>query len=253
MTVRLSAPRPRQGTSELAAALAELDDHAVVRVRVRRDMTIGDVAALLDTMRADRRPIALAALDDGVELEGGPRATEADDHVLDATVLHALVEARSDLRRLHALLDQERRSHGTRLDKVRDSTQYRLGSALLDVVRRPTGIVRLPRELRELQRRRVRPPSTPSSASVDHVHAALDVRTASILDEFTHDCFAQELDLVPLPRRDWIDELAEADLVFVESAWRGNRGAWTYTLSNFATDGSCLLYTSDAADDLYTV
>jgi SAM-dependent methyltransferase/spore maturation protein CgeB len=60
-------------------------------------------------------------------------------------------------------------------------------------------------------------------------------KAASILDEFTETCLRDELDLVPLDRKGWRGqfETNHIDLLFVESAWRGNGRAWNYCLSKF--------------------
>ncbi len=58
---------------------------------------------------------------------------------------------------------------------------------------------------------------------------------AAILDEFTESCFRYEWNLVMLTKNDWqqqIDDNKPAFL-FVESAWRGNKGEWNYLLSNY--------------------
>lgn len=57
----------------------------------------------------------------------------------------------------------------------------------------------------------------------------------SIFDEFTHDCLAPELSLPPADRKDWGRQLDAATLLFAETAWRGNRGSWSYLFNHFET------------------
>jgi spore maturation protein CgeB len=54
-------------------------------------------------------------------------------------------------------------------------------------------------------------------------------RVAVIFDEFTDHCFRYEWNLVRLDPETWDQQLEEesVDFLFVESAWRGNGGAWT--------------------------
>jgi 2-polyprenyl-3-methyl-5-hydroxy-6-metoxy-1,4-benzoquinol methylase len=54
------------------------------------------------------------------------------------------------------------------------------------------------------------------------------VRVATILDEFSDACFRYEAELIPLRKESWREQI-ERDrprFLFVESAWRGNRGNW---------------------------
>ena len=62
-----------------------------------------------------------------------------------------------------------------------------------------------------------------------------DLRVCAILDEFSERCFAPECALIQ-PRPDnWeaIVEWSHPDLLFVESAWKGNRGAWEYRVGHY--------------------
>jgi spore maturation protein CgeB/SAM-dependent methyltransferase len=53
-----------------------------------------------------------------------------------------------------------------------------------------------------------------------------------ILDEFTAACFAPECSLVTFRPDNWenVLERSPIDMLFVESAWRGNEGAWQYKI-----------------------
>lgn len=58
------------------------------------------------------------------------------------------------------------------------------------------------------------------------------LRAAVILDDFSALALGYEWDQVALTPDDWRDQLAEPpDLLFVESAWAGNEGAWRYALT----------------------
>lgn len=59
------------------------------------------------------------------------------------------------------------------------------------------------------------------------------LRVATILDDFSALAFRYEWDQVPVTPSDWRRVLAgePVDLLFVESAWHGNRDAWQYHLT----------------------
>jgi 2-polyprenyl-3-methyl-5-hydroxy-6-metoxy-1,4-benzoquinol methylase/spore maturation protein CgeB len=56
---------------------------------------------------------------------------------------------------------------------------------------------------------------------------------ASIFDEFTHECFAPDVNLVPVTRSNWKHEIKAAPIAafFAESTWRGNGGEWKYAMT----------------------
>ena len=57
------------------------------------------------------------------------------------------------------------------------------------------------------------------------------LRAGVILDDFSRLAFDYEWEQVLLKPSSWRDQLDGLDLVFVESAWRGNGGAWQYHLT----------------------
>lgn len=63
------------------------------------------------------------------------------------------------------------------------------------------------------------------------------VRVGVIADDFSRDAFGYEWEQVELDPRTWPDQIADdagaprIDLLFVESAWHGNRDAWQYCLT----------------------
>ncbi|MBA8806303.1 spore maturation protein CgeB [Promicromonospora sukumoe] len=59
-----------------------------------------------------------------------------------------------------------------------------------------------------------------------------DLRVGVVLDDFSRLAFAPEWHQVALTPKTWRDDLAAGlDLLFVESAWNGNGGAWQYHLT----------------------
>ncbi len=63
-----------------------------------------------------------------------------------------------------------------------------------------------------------------------------NARLLSVLDEFSHDCFAPECTLIT-PRPDNWRELFEVEspqALLVESAWKGNGGSWQYRVGSYS-------------------
>lgn len=60
------------------------------------------------------------------------------------------------------------------------------------------------------------------------------LKVATILDEFSYNCFKYEMDLHPLSIHDTIHDLEtiQPDLLFVESAWKGSSGQWKIGLAS---------------------
>lgn len=60
------------------------------------------------------------------------------------------------------------------------------------------------------------------------------LKVATILDEFSYNCFKYEMDLHPLSIHDTIQDLEtiKPDLLFVESAWKGSSGQWKIGLAS---------------------
>lgn len=61
------------------------------------------------------------------------------------------------------------------------------------------------------------------------------LRVASIMDTFTDACFASECELIRIKPDSWRNELEkqDIDMLFVESAWNGNNGAWLYRVAKY--------------------
>lgn len=66
------------------------------------------------------------------------------------------------------------------------------------------------------------------------VAAGRKLRVAAVMDPFTRAAFAPECDIVDLHPDTWRTELedADADLLFIESAWRGHRESWYDTVQH---------------------
>lgn len=66
------------------------------------------------------------------------------------------------------------------------------------------------------------------------VAAGRKLRVAAVMDAFTRAAFAPECDIVDLHPDTWRTELesADADLLFIESAWRGHRDSWHDTVQH---------------------
>ncbi len=157
------------------------------------------------------------------------RADELD--AVQAARLQSEAELRKEFRRreLQRMREME--------EWVKASRTYRIGAALADSARSPRDVAKLPTNLWSLYRG--------GSARVENPYEAVElelppprrpIRALSILDEFTETCFRPELDLTRLSKQRWQKQLrAGTDLLFVESAWRGNDKAWNYALNKYDT------------------
>ncbi|MGW2092779.1 glycosyltransferase family protein [Promicromonospora sukumoe] len=77
-----------------------------------------------------------------------------------------------------------------------------------------------------------RPMSAHAARGADGVGGPRDLRVGVVLDDFSRLAFAPEWHQVVLTPKTWQDDLAAGlDLLFVESAWNGNGGAWQYHLT----------------------
>ena len=118
-----------------------------------------------------------------------------------------------------------------------------------------------PAQLREWRRRRLLgevPAAPPSASSRSAARGSLDtipprrpsprpapfghVRVAIIADEFSLLAWGAEFDTVAVTPSDWRSTLSagRVDLLFVESAWNGNRGAWQYQLTGSSAPSEAL-------------
>ncbi|MBC1435394.1 glycosyltransferase [Listeria rocourtiae] len=62
-----------------------------------------------------------------------------------------------------------------------------------------------------------------------------DLQVACIFDEFTRTCYEKEVHLLPITPTDWREVLTEnrPHFLFVESAWKGNYGAWEFKIATY--------------------
>ena len=137
------------------------------------------------------------------------------------------------------LADEERAAliaaHERRVEALRNSAQYRVGELIIAGSRSPRRLIRLPLDLWRLRtellaQHRIAPHLTATAP------AARPVVAATILDDFSHRAFAPEWEQRPLttaPAADQLPSIGPA-LIFVESAWEGNGGAFGDDLAHFA-------------------
>ncbi|MED0967755.1 glycosyltransferase [Bacillus paramycoides] len=68
----------------------------------------------------------------------------------------------------------------------------------------------------------------------NQLQVSKDTKIAVILDEFSYECFKYEANLLPITQKNWkeIIEQESPEMLLVESAWAGNKGAWNYKVAN---------------------
>lgn len=61
------------------------------------------------------------------------------------------------------------------------------------------------------------------------------INVVTICDKFTYECFRYEANFIPLTKQNWKSEIDESHpvMLFLESAWNGNNGEWTYTMVSY--------------------
>lgn len=59
------------------------------------------------------------------------------------------------------------------------------------------------------------------------------LKAFSILDSFTQSCLEPDVELIPVSKSRWQQQVDDSDskLLYVESAWQGNNGEWRYALT----------------------
>ena len=151
-----------------------------------------------------------------------------------------------------AQLEQHLSSLRQRFQMLQSSASYRAGNALVVAAKEPQTLWRLPALLwRIYQSARPRSPKRTTGAVAKDAAGlvtfpALEVLppqktgvpvVAAILDTFSEYCLRYEADLVLLTPRDWREEMARSRPAFllVESAWRGNNGAWRGLITDNVT------------------
>ncbi|WP_193127971.1 glycosyltransferase [Gulosibacter sediminis] len=66
---------------------------------------------------------------------------------------------------------------------------------------------------------------------IERLKAFGDLRVAVIMDDFSLQAWGYEFTTVELKPATWREQMLDVDLLFVESAWNGNHGAWQYQLT----------------------
>ncbi|MFT7601602.1 MAG: hypothetical protein ACI8TP_004561 [Acidimicrobiales bacterium] len=241
---RLTLPDPETAKQELDDALATLAEDGVGEIVVGADTPVDSVLFVLGCLADSGRSARIESRQRSVVLVVGPGGQLRDRAMAEAAVQTAslvagLADAQSSVKKLKQSVEQEKKTHAARIEKAHDSTQYRLGAAVLETMHNPLKVVKFPAEVWRLRKRRSGTEPVVPLGAVE-IAPSLNLKVVSILDEFTHDCFAPEFDLTPLDRKAWRSQLEGAELVFVESAWRGNGGSWNYTLNKFEKNGDDL-------------
>jgi len=137
-----------------------------------------------------------------------------------------------------------------RLDKVERSRAYRLTSSARELahgrVRRAVSSLRgkapaAPAQADGLALFTGKPIVSPAIGNWDRPGSLRDTVVATIVDQFTAEAIAPECHTFPLHPATWQAELEDTppDILFVESAWRGDKDSWhdtLYKLPNALTD-----------------
>ncbi|MDX1619520.1 MAG: glycosyltransferase [Nitriliruptorales bacterium] len=150
-----------------------------------------------------------------------------------------------------------------RLDAFKARRFVRVAQAVIDALRDPRRLLKLPLEiLRILFRPAPRPPepqppevmarrsvadrATTETRSDRELRLRFltpaapatreDLRVGAILDTFSASCFTPECDLIRFRPDNWREvlEQREPHLLLVESAWQGNDGAWQYQVGSYS-------------------
>lgn len=65
-----------------------------------------------------------------------------------------------------------------------------------------------------------------------------DLRVASILDDFSYHSFKEDCEMIRFRPDNWLEIFTKElpQILFVESAWRGNGGSWQYKIGSYNTE-----------------
>lgn len=131
--------------------------------------------------------------------------------------------------------DQLRAAHRRDIAKVKGSARYQIGDIIITGVRRPRSLRRLPSRVRALRAQARAGAMANDERPLPKVEPRRELKVGAILDEFSWDCFAHEARLIELDPERLPEQLAAdpPELVFVESAWQGNRRRWRYTINRY--------------------
>lgn len=174
----------------------------------------------------------------------------------------ALVKIRHLERRLRTVELQKAQAL-QQVEQTRKTLSFQLGYALLHAFKSWSSFIGLPRELVRIHKegkvrrqrkllkqavtshtassarqRAARPPvkNSPQTAVTAHPELLTKdrLKVAGIMDEFTFHSYAPECELLQLRPESWRAQLDgfKPDLVFVESAWKGDGDSWKGIISN---------------------
>ena len=197
-----------------------------------------DLAGVLDALRQHVAPEHLSIEADQLRFVGRTAKPSADEwrrfeseywpDAVDRLIRAMQVRHRAELDGLRGRIGK--------LQALTESVSFRLGETLVSGARSPRTVWRLPvrlwrfyrsvrprRSRRRVGRRTLLPPfkiPDPNSVGLPVV--------AAVLDTFSEYCLRYEAALVLLTPRNWREEMdrSKPALLFVESAWLGNDGAW---------------------------
>jgi FkbM family methyltransferase len=81
-------------------------------------------------------------------------------------------------------------------------------------------------------------PTRPSPAPLRPIDSLRQLRVACIADEFTYHSFAPEAELLQLRSDRWLAQVQafQPDIVFIESAWRGEGDSWQHKVSTVSSE-----------------
>ena len=166
----------------------------------------------------------------------------------------------TELKQTRADLDRAKRN----FYRIRDSFSFKLGDDLVQALIKPgKNTVLLPYRVfknlkqaisREMTARKERlanfSAAKPKQVAeykqfepANRLRPASEINVACIFDEFTTEGYRGECNLLAVSLDGWLKMFSATrpDLLFVESAWRGNGGQWEYKIGKYAgQDGSKL-------------
>lgn len=192
------------------------------------------------------------------EIEALDKSLEAEK--LKADELRGQLELRENENKI---LKESIRTAKNEVARVKSSTSYQLGYHLVNAAKSRRGALGLPVALYRVVKRRNLSKKA-SAQRTDLQRVASDQQAVftppsekaaeisilgwpdyppngkpyvmGVMDEFTSGCFGEELNLIQ-PRPDNWFALAEKyrpELIFIESAWKGNNGSWQYRVGDYA-------------------
>ncbi|WP_147463486.1 FkbM family methyltransferase [Cellulomonas triticagri] len=243
---RDAAEQLQRATSRIAELERALERHQEIAERERDAHDVAARAASEVSQEVERERAARVALERST-------AQAADEAALRVQLLrdeNRTLSQQRDAARIRAAASE------ADLRRLRGSVTFRTGqevrrasSSVGAALRLPLALARLARSSRTSHPKQIEPAAptrgagdpaasdgrdprapvrtaTPVAADVRQPGGRL--RVAAIMDEFTRLSFAPEWDLVDLTPEGWEEQLAGAspDLLFVESAWRGQDGSW---------------------------